>query len=354
MKKTTTWIVFVMFLFLACKRDAIIATKTENTTTSQPENPAPLANAKYAGYSYWYFFRGESSPTLRYAYSNNGTTWGGNVAFNNNPQSNTGPAAAYFNGKFVVACRGNNTTNLFVSYSYTGTTWYGNTQIVGQTGSSPSLVVYNNQLYLFYSGDSGNDIWFNVSNDGISWSNPVKIPTTNISVVATGSVTATVSTVGNMLFIYYYTQSGSESYLHYVFNTTIGGDADDLIFAGGHKIYSPIDCPNIVTAAQTVVGPAVAELNGVTYVAYVDKSTFEIKIAKMTDVTCSGWIIYNTGLYSSNRIGFTSLNGRLTLVYKALSSTSIYQAYSLDGSYWQGNSLAIGQTNNGGPVLISN
>lgn len=296
-------------------------------------------NAKYAGYSYWFFYKSQSSSNLRYAYSDDGVIWNGNIQFNNNAKSSTGPAVAYIDGKFVAVYKGNTTTRLYSSYSYDGITWYGNTPIGNaKTNDSPTIVVYNNKLFVYYTGDSTSDIWNVTSLDGINWSAQSLIYGGGLTIPASnGAMSAIVDHTTNQMYIFYW---AADNIIHY--RTSMDGSNF------GPRQFM-IECAD--NYAKTNVGVAATFKDGVLYVVYKGLSNH----LYISYIDCYGrWrSIPINNAETSNRPGVVYINGKFTVVFKGLSTSNIFYSQSIDGVNWTLSTVAIGQTSGGGPFLVA-
>lgn len=99
------------------------------------------------------------------------------------------PSAAIYDGQIYVAYKAHGHNNIWYNASSDGNTWGPQTAASGGLDGSPSLVTYNNQLYLFHTGDS-NDGKLGctvMSSDG-KWCNDTQIyipPSTDGFAVAT-------------------------------------------------------------------------------------------------------------------------------------------------------------------------
>jgi hypothetical protein len=115
---------------------------------------------------------------------------GSNIVWNQataipDQSSNTAPALAFFNNKFVlayVATNGSNDLIVTTTTNIQGTkiTWgAGNptSKTVPQSSrTAPALCVFNSELYLAYvANNSTNDLLITKSSDGISWSPPQQV-----------------------------------------------------------------------------------------------------------------------------------------------------------------------------------
>jgi hypothetical protein len=80
------------------------------------------------------------------------------------PKSDLGPSVAVYQDKLYIVYKGQNTKDIFFTI-YDGQFWSGDARISSQPGgirpessANPSLVVFNNLLYMIYKGPQNNDL----------------------------------------------------------------------------------------------------------------------------------------------------------------------------------------------------
>lgn len=333
---------FVTALFvIACQTEEPIVPKQLNPQSPKSNNSQ---NSRIGTHPYWYFYRGESTSNLRYAYSDDAITWSGNAIFNNGAKSSTAPSTTIFNGKFMCVYKGASTNNLFYSYSYDGTNWQGNIQIPAvATIYSPSIVVLDNTLYVFFTGASYGHVYYVTSTDGTNWSSQRDVGLGNEYAYAEGPPTAAVSPYSNILYVFY---SAYEAY--YKGYPLKYRTLDNNYGWSGYNYLLDINVAPIQTRVS--VGPSF--VNGTMYVAYKSLDNDRINIFKSSAFINGS--VYWSGGQSTHGPSMTYYNGKFSLVYKAQSTGNILYSNSLDGISWTGNVYAIGQTASGGPCLINN
>jgi hypothetical protein len=92
--------------------------------------------------------------------------------------SSSGPRTIIFNNNFYVFYRNQSDQALYTSFaplSLSGGTWSTPAQITGGafTSDTPSPCIFNNQLFVFYKGVTGDSrIWQVTSRDGTTWTSP--------------------------------------------------------------------------------------------------------------------------------------------------------------------------------------
>lgn len=325
----------------------IIACQEQNISPDKKEKPALKA---IAGHNYWYFFRGEDHKTLRYAYSNDGSTWYGNGSLNNGSASSEGPAAVYFDGWFYSFFKGSTTTNLYYCYSQDGINWYDYIQIpVVATGKSPAAVVWNNELYVFFTGASGYGIYYIKTSDGTNWTSQQLALSSAYSV--SSGVSAAVKPGTNELYVAYSRRLNS------VFNDTglnfiVASSAD----SNGNPVFSigleVLECGGSVHPSDyQATGASLAFYNDTLLFAYAKDWGGDLVVLRLG--TCGGLKSgsYSVNARTSHRPGFVNRNGRLTLAYKSLSDGLIRYSHSDDGGFtWYGDAAASGDS--GGSISL--
>jgi len=358
----------LIIIISACGEEKIIDSSPHEKTTDLSNQAAAIG-----GHNYWYFFRGKSTSNLRYAYSDDGSSWSGNISFNAG-SSSTGPSAIYFKDKFVAVYCGSSTNYVHSSYSVNGTTWQGEKRIGGETTGTPALAIWNNQLYLFFSGVDSHEIWYNKTSDGVNWSTPAKIAGTYAG-QAENSIAAVVDPTTNYLHLFFH-NVGSTTSPYYgtgtplrwnMAKTTNSTGAPAFTYGQDQYIDLENSCPT-TSRALTRVGASATFLNGEMYLAFVswwpnasDRVIPTIKILKKKPSSCSDWTVLTSGasyeFWSPNKPSLLAQNGQLTLVFRKGcdcpgNNNLIYQAHSSDGITWSGIAPAIGETDKGGPCLI--
>ena len=137
--------------------------------------------------SLYVFYQGlNNSGGLWYTVSSDSINWGQQPPVPNLGMSGS-PSAVLWQGGIEVFFQGaNNDGQLWRTFSPDGNNW-GTTQTnvqvmgVGMTGS-PSAVVYNGSLYVFYQGlNTSGGLWYAVSSDSINWTQYGPIPNLGMS-----------------------------------------------------------------------------------------------------------------------------------------------------------------------------
>ena len=347
-KNIFSFLSVVFFLFLvSCQDDAEVQRKETTTINS---SAGKSASARVGNHDYWYFFRGDGSANIRYAYSDNGTTWGGNVALNNGAQTSTGVGAAYFNGKFIVVYKGASTNNIFYSYSTDGLNWLGNTQIPSAaTDNRPTLAIWRNRLWVFYSGVNNDEIWYMSSTDGTNWSSPNYIYYPGqVTDKASGPVEVLVNrsfSLDDAITLFY--SHSSDGYRIKTRYATLE-NAGNITFTGSAETVTGCDGLPITTNA----GVSAALFNGFTYIAYKSFDNNRLNIIKRRGCAPTYDIVFWANSNTSDQPSLISKNNKVTVIYRGQSTSPIKYSYSTDGQNWSGNVNAAGDTRNGGPSFL--
>jgi chitinase len=137
--------------------------------------------------SLYVFYQGlNNSGGLWYAFSSDSINWDQYPPVPNLGMSGS-PSAVLWQGGIEVFFQGaNNDGQLWRTFSPDGTNWgtmQTNVQVqgVGMSGS-PSAVVYNGSLYVFYQGlNNSGGLWYAVSSDSINWTQYGPIPNLGMS-----------------------------------------------------------------------------------------------------------------------------------------------------------------------------
>ena len=137
--------------------------------------------------------------------ANNGATWSNPTALSG-LSSDYPPALAVFNNQVYLAYTGPN-SNLTISTSSTGTTFSAAIPITGNASNAgPSLAVAGGVLYLFYTGQNRH-IYQVSSTNGTTYSAAAPLPSTYVSTSSSINVATTVS--GSTLYLAFSANSGS-------------------------------------------------------------------------------------------------------------------------------------------------
>jgi hypothetical protein len=352
----------MLILFIpSCNEEAIKKKPVEKSITSSITTPN---NARIAGYSYWYFYRGASNDRIYYAYSNDGTSWLGNTVINNNATTNCGPSAIYFNGKFIVAFRGLTNAGIHYVSSTDGVNWTAPVRTAAETHATPSLVVWNNELYCFYvqSPYTNGKITFMKTTDGVTWSSPQIISPITYS---QGGIATAVEPLNNKLHLMFHLNDEpyGQTYLNWC-TATSASSSGSPFFSTRKKVKvsnsiwtEQVNCPNYVNA-ETDDAPGIAFLNGSMYVSlrYNGGPNHNLLVLKRNNnsFVCPEWT--RPALleaYTAYRPSMISQDGKLTVIYKPDgSNNNIYYSKSTDGINWSAPTTAIGQTLHGGVCII--
>jgi len=333
-------LILLLFFSLGCQDDS----ELQKEISSKIPEANQVSFGRVGNHEYWYFFRGESSTNIRYAYSDDGNTWGGNVAFNNGAKSSTGVGAAYFNGKFIVVYKGASSNNIFYSYSYDGINWQGNIQIpVIATDNRPTLVIWKSKLWVFYGGVNNDDVWYISSSDGTNWSSQTRVEVGSLAATASTPVEAIVSPSGELEI--FYSHSGDGNSIKKRFATSENNGY--ISFSAFSYLYGCDEIP-----ITTNAGVSAAYLGNQLYIAYKSFDNNRLNIIKEDGCGAFFNSVYWTNSNTSDQPSLKSKNGKLTVIYRSESASPIRYSYSTDGQAWSGNVYAAGDTKYGGPSFL--
>ena len=185
-------------------------------------NPAYLAGLEMAAASGLFAlteFNGQvvmafigSNGQIFTAYSVDGTTWGSPVGLTNAISNNT-PALAVFNNQLYLAYTGTDTNHSVNVCTTSNGGAFGNpVQISGASCNSlagPSLAAAGGVLYLFFTKSNLN-IWMVSSSNGSTWGTPTQLPSGYIASTPNVANTAAAVFGGNLYLAFssYFTQNG--------------------------------------------------------------------------------------------------------------------------------------------------
>jgi hypothetical protein len=120
-------------------------------------------------------FIGKSTNTIYVCSSPDGISWSNHTTIFNH-QSACPPSLAVFNNKLYLAWTGTTGGPVLIVY-YDGTDWHNGTSTDQTSAQGPALAVFNNKLYLaFIANDGSNKLMICSSSDGSHWSPAAPIP----------------------------------------------------------------------------------------------------------------------------------------------------------------------------------
>lgn len=135
-----------------------------------------------------YFNQGVSDQDLYYSFNSitfsnpSQINWSGNVETPNTAQAQFGPTAVHFNNKVYAFYQRLSNINDNIWFSSTSTnsiSWSANNILpVGNgtiTNGAPAAIEFNGKMYVFFVAPTKTDIRYTTSTDGITWTNHVSI-----------------------------------------------------------------------------------------------------------------------------------------------------------------------------------
>lgn len=149
-------------------------------------SPRSTSSPGTAVFNNWLYlvYKGVNTNAL-YAAWYDGNKWNGNVRISSMrggiaPESNYSPKIAVYKGLLYMVYKSANSSTLYLAW-FDGTTWFGNKKIGDMPGGiepkstrNPSLVVFNNKLYIVYKGANTHTL-YTACFDGKQWSGNIRI-----------------------------------------------------------------------------------------------------------------------------------------------------------------------------------
>lgn len=129
--------------------------------------------------------------------------------------SQNGPYACTFNGKSYLFWRGNSNQNIYGSASSDGVTWPNGTRVTSSdtTSATPSAAEFQGLLYVFFRGTNGG-VFYTASSDGITWPTAKGIPN---QYCATPPIPCVFN---NTLYLFWTLNDGSNRIVYSTFDAT--------------------------------------------------------------------------------------------------------------------------------------
>jgi hypothetical protein len=130
-----------------------------------------------------------------------------------------GFTGAYFNNRFYIFYKGPNSYIYVRSAPYVPNlndlSWTTPSSIGVQSVMEPSAIVFNNYLYVFWKGYTGNYIYFKRMSTSGTWSNFVRLPTTYSTPHAVGLTVSDNSYWGGEKLLHIVFKGVTSSYIYY-------------------------------------------------------------------------------------------------------------------------------------------
>lgn len=226
---------------------------------------------------YFYTHKGESNNNIYWGATADSTNW--YTGQLNSGQTSEGPATVFFNDELFIYYKGNSTENIFYSVKSTPTSfWQGNSWI--NTGSKTkrhalSATVHNGMVWLAYVGANNDELYLAYSSDGRSFT---QIDPQGVGTIGRGNVTQpkeyfTITSSNGRLYIIQTAQwgvnnsSGVNSNMMWRY-TTDPTDPNAWTIANGaiRGDFTPYtDSPNVI---ETFNGLSATSLNNEIYIAF--------------------------------------------------------------------------------------
>jgi hypothetical protein len=191
-----------------------VTTQVPNVSMSQSPTAVVFNSTLYVFYQ-----QGGSNQTLGYCYTTDGSTWTVGSTTNNLSGSNYTPAispsAVVFNNTiyifFSVGGAGSIQSGQFSYCTFNGTNWSSlSTPSLGNPidsdeanmTDSPSAVVMNGQLYVFLANPQNqSQLWYTVSSNGKNWSSIAVVGSTSVTQGPGGARLAEALTTTESVFL---------------------------------------------------------------------------------------------------------------------------------------------------------
>ena len=250
-------------------------------------------------------------------------------------QKKTSPNAVVFGNALFVFYSGSTDEGIWYTSTTDAMGWNSTTAIKNkitgmgvQEGSSPNAVVFKNTLYLFYTGIGEDGIWYTTTRNGQSWSSVQSIQkkTSEMNVLEGTSASAVV--LGNTLYLFY--SGNTDEGIWYT--STTDGVAWRPLQAIKNKIsgmgVQEGSSPNAVVLGNTLylfytgIGG-----DGIWYTTTTNgQSWTPVKSIKKQ---ASGM-----GVMKGTSASALAYSGRLYLFYTGSGEDGLWYTTSLDGTTW--------------------
>jgi hypothetical protein len=239
-----------------------------------------------------------------------------------------------FNNRLYIVYKGARSSSLYTAY-FDGEKWNGNTKISDQpggispgAGEGPSVVVFNNRLYVVYVGAHTSNL-YTASFDGEKWYGNQKIDEQPGHIKAKSLYSPGVAVFNNRLYLVYASSNLSKD----VYTASFDGEK----WYGNGKIREQ---PGAISP-QSHYSPGVAVFNGRLYIAYGGRDSGALYSAFYTGEKWTGnqKVSDETGTIAPKLGGTPALavyDRKLRIVHKGAFSNSLY-VETFDGETWSGN-----------------
>ena len=320
-----------------------------------PPPPPPPAGPLPARFQY--FQRGFYSDRINTSLSASGTgNWSTEAAIAGSQVTSARADGALapitFNGYTYVFYKGQQShQEIYWARTSNGNTWTGNSVLGSnaRTNNPPVATVLNDRIYVYHIGRSGSYIWVSISdrNDGTSYSANQAIQNLDgsirvypVSIDSNQGEQLAAVTFNNRIYIFYGRKDDTDE-----------GKVWYISSSNGIQFTDPVLIDNF----RTDEGISATVHNNQIYYTYVDISSNTIFVARTTNpgTRISGSVIRVNGTLarSLSTASIASDGSRLVVVYHSTGDIVHYAYSDDDGSTWNGNLPAQGQSRSS-PSLV--
>lgn len=251
---------------------------------------------------------------------------------NINPQSTHNPGVALFHNWIYIVYKGVLDYDLWMAW-YDGNQWKGNVKINTmpggihpQSNDSPSLVVFQNRLYMIYkawNSDTLYSAWF----DGGTWygNTPIDIDPQRGNINPKSNSTPGIAEYKGKLYMVYKGWDTNMLFFSWFDGENWYGNFSIKSQPGGidpHSNYSP----------------GVCVYNSNLYIVYKAWNDYVLYSSRFDGIMWRGNVPLNTTLdpRSDKNPGMVVIDEELTIFYKAWNNTTLFSS-SFDRNTWKGN-----------------
>ncbi|CAD5246587.1 conserved hypothetical protein [Bosea sp. 62] len=283
------------------------------------------------------FYRGKGESTEIFTSIYDGTTWAGDTSISSQrggitPKTKSAPAACLYNNRILMVYNGHLGSNIFMSF-FDGVTWGSDQKISDlsrevdpKTDQAPTLVVYNDLLYMFYVGAGSTTIygsWF----DGWQWHGDIPIGTKSGSTVKSDQPPTAV-VFNNKLYLIYKGAGVVKLYAAWFDGGDWDGDKPISELPGGIDPWSDRGPAAAVFNDRLVLIYKGAQKDGL-FISWLDGSTWSGD-QKLSDQ--AGHLDART----DNAPNLLVFDNKLWLAYRGRGNPAIFISW-FDGSSWSGD-----------------
>jgi hypothetical protein len=254
------------------------------------------------------------------------SSWSSWASTGNGGTTDDAPALATFNSQLVALVRGDDRQAYF-STSTNGSTWAAWQTVTSQlTDTAPALATFAGRLFAFAVGSDGN-LYTSYSVDGINW-----WPWSQATPQYLGiSQPVAAAEYGGLLYVF---ARGNDQHIYFT------ATADGMSWTRWHET-PPYN-------GLTNNAPSVTVFGGKLYVVVVGVGG-NLFYDAFDGTNWSGWTLVYDGVQADQGVATAVYNGKLFLMRKNASATTLAYAWTADGKTWN----AWQDPDNGGTTAVS-